>query len=333
MRHTKPLSSLLGACLFIGFSTAEKKSSEERFSEFHQLSKISPSLQLKETSYKSLTSSPRDYTAAVLLTALDARFGCQLCREFQPEWDLVAKSWLKGDKVGESRLLFGSLDFEKGKDVFASLGLQTAPVVLLFPPTEGPHAASSSEPIRYDFTTGAAGAESIQAWLSRHMDGRPTPPVKRPFNYMRWATGITILLGVGTALATASPYILPIIQNRNIWASISLVSVLLFTSGHMFNHIRKVPYIAGDGKGGISYFAGGFQNQFGLETQIIAAIYGLLSFCTITLAVKVPRMTDAKTQQVAVLIWGAVLFLMYSFLLSVFRFKNAGYPFSLPPFM
>ena len=40
----------------------------------------------------------------------------------------------------------------------------------------------------------------------------------------------------------------------------------------MFNHIRKVPYIAGDGKGGISYFAGGFSNQFGMETQIVAAM-------------------------------------------------------------
>lgn len=40
----------------------------------------------------------------------------------------------------------------------------------------------------------------------------------------------------------------------------------------MFNHIRKVPYVAGDGKGGISYFAGGFSNQFGMETQIVAAM-------------------------------------------------------------
>ena len=40
----------------------------------------------------------------------------------------------------------------------------------------------------------------------------------------------------------------------------------------MFNHIRKVPYVSGDGKGGISYFAGGFSSQFGLETQIIAAM-------------------------------------------------------------
>ena len=43
-------------------------------------------------------------------------------------------------------------------------------------------------------------------------------------------------------------------------------------------------------------------------------------------------MTDPKMQQIAVFIWGAVIFAMYSFLLSVFRIKNGGYPFHLPPF-
>lgn len=58
-----------------------------------------------------------------------------------------------------------------------------------------------------------------------------------------------------------------------------------------------------------------------------------MAFCSIALAVKVPRMTDPRTQQVAVLVWGGVLFGTYSFFMSVFRVKNAGYPFSLPPFM
>lgn len=40
----------------------------------------------------------------------------------------------------------------------------------------------------------------------------------------------------------------------------------------MYNHIRKTAYVGGDGKGGMSYFAGGFSNQYGLETQIIAAM-------------------------------------------------------------
>ena len=120
----------------------------------------------------------------------------------------------------------------------------------------------------------------------------------------------------------------------------------------MFNHIRKVPYVAGDGKGGITYFAGGFSNQFGMETQIVAAMCkysllgfhdfdhaklivhedGALSFATIALALKVPRISDPKQQQLAVFVWGGVMLGMYSFLLSVFRIKNGGYPFHLPPF-
>jgi oligosaccharyltransferase complex subunit gamma len=111
------------------------------------------------------------------------------------------------------------------------------------------------------------------------MADRPHPPVKRPINWTRWVSTITVLLGVLTAIATASPYVLPIIQNRNIWASISMISILLFTSGHMFNHIRKVPYVAGDGRGGVSYFAGNFSSQYGLETQVVAAICKFLLHC------------------------------------------------------
>lgn len=60
---------------------------------------------------------------------------------------------------------------------------------------------------------------------------------------------------------------------------------------------------------------------------------GILSFAAISLAIKVPRVADPKTQQIAVLIWGLVMWIMYSFLLSIFRLKNGGYPFALPPFM
>lgn len=115
-------------------------------------------------------------------------------------------------------------------------------------------------------------AESIHAWISRTLPDGKKPPISRPFNYVKAVAITTAVLGFVSFFTIAAPYLSPILQNRNLWAAISLIAVLLFTSGHMFNHIRKVPYVSGDGKGGISYFAGGFQNQFGLETQIIAAI-------------------------------------------------------------
>jgi len=223
------------------------------------------------------------------------------------------------------------VDFMNGRNTFQSLGLQHAPVIVLYPPTEGLNAKASAAPIRFDFQ-GSASAESLHAWISRHLPEGPKPALVRPFNWIKFATFTIAALGLVTLVTVAAPHVLPIIQNRNVWAAASLLAVLLFTSGHMFNHIRKVPYVAGDGRGGVSYFAGGFQNQYGMETQIIACIYGILSFAAINLALKCPRIADPRAQQVAVFVWAGGIYLVYSFLLNIFRFKNGGYPFYLPPF-
>ena len=213
--------------------------------------------------------------------------------------------------------------------------METAPVVLYYPPTIGPYASPSGSagPIKYEFAGIPPTADTVQAWLSRQISPSITaPPVRRPINYIKIATITTIVLGIVTALSLAWPYVLPIIQSRNLWAAFSIVAILLFTSGHMYNHIRGVPYVAGDGKGGISYFAGGFQNQYGMESQIIAGLYGVLAFATISLAVKVPRMQDPKYQQTACFVWVGVTYGVYAFLMSIFKLKNGGYPYSLPPF-
>ncbi|KAB8263730.1 hypothetical protein BDV32DRAFT_118317 [Aspergillus pseudonomiae] len=316
--------------LFYIVSSACASPESSKFERYQSLSRSIP-IDLDDSSYEDLTSKPRDYHVAVLLTAGEARYGCILCREFQPEWELISRSWNKGPKPDGLKMLFTTLDFSNGKATFQKLMLQTAPVLLLFPPTVGPFAKVDDAPVRFDFS-GPISADQLYVWINRHLPEGPKPPLVRPINYIRLISAVTILMGVLTLFTVLSPYVLPIIQNRNLWAAFSLISILLFTSGHMFNHIRKVPYVVGDGKGGISYFAGGFSNQFGMETQIIAAIYAILSFATIALAMKVPRIADTKAQQVAVLIWGTVLFGMYSFLLSVFRAKNGGYPFFLPPF-
>ncbi|WPH00305.1 Hypothetical protein R9X50_00313000 [Acrodontium crateriforme] len=327
------ISQFFTAALLPFSALAAKKPTGDRFQDSNaaQLANGRP-LQLDDKSYDALTKGPRDYSVAVLLTALDARFSCTLCKAFQPEWEMLGKQWSKGDKKAESRLVFGTLDFLDGKQTFQSMALQTAPVLLLFRPTTGPNAYNDPIPARFDFSSGTDKAEPIHTWLSRQLPNVPHPPFVRPLNYLKIGVTITIVLGVITFIAAAWPVFMPIIQNRNLWAALSLIAVLLFTSGHMFNHIRKVPYVAGDGKGGISYFAGGFQNQFGLETQIVAGMYGILAFATISLALKVPRIADPRAQQIAVFVWGGVILGMYSFLLSVFRIKNGGYPFWLPPF-
>lgn len=109
---------LLTAAVLSATAVIAKKS-PSAFDVYHK--KQSP-VTLNEQSYDEITSAPRDYYAAVVLTALDAKYACGICREFQPEWDIIAKSWQKGDKKGEHRLLFGTLDFDQGKNVFMKVG-------------------------------------------------------------------------------------------------------------------------------------------------------------------------------------------------------------------
>lgn len=100
-----------------------KKPAADKFERFHTKALSSTPVKLDDSSYDKLTSTPRDYSVIVLLTALDPRFGCKLCRDMQPEWELLAKSWTNGDKKGESRLVYGTLDFTDGKNTFQSVRL------------------------------------------------------------------------------------------------------------------------------------------------------------------------------------------------------------------
>ena len=126
------LTALTAALLpFTALAAAKKPAAAaaaaaDRYAEYRQQQlSAGSSLKLNDDIYAQLTKAPRDYSVVVLLTALEARFGCNLCQEFQSEWNLLAKSWAKGDKKGESRLVFGTLDFTNGQKTFQSVRTQS----------------------------------------------------------------------------------------------------------------------------------------------------------------------------------------------------------------
>jgi len=109
----------------------------------------------------------------------------------------------------------------------------------------------------------------------------PSFPLVRPFNWQRLFVTFSSVLMFGLVAKLAWPQLQTIIANKNAWASASLVShtfllrliqviILMFTSGYMFNSIRRTPFMQANGRGGFNYFAGGFQTQFAIESQIVA---------------------------------------------------------------
>ncbi|KAK5241305.1 oligosaccharyl transferase subunit ost3/OST6, partial [Exophiala xenobiotica] len=97
-------------------SVTAKKGSSTKFDTYFAKQASSAPFEIDEKGYNELTAAPRDYSLAVLLTARDARYACGLCKEFDPEWKLLGRSWQKGDKNGAHRLLLSTVDFDNGRN-------------------------------------------------------------------------------------------------------------------------------------------------------------------------------------------------------------------------
>lgn len=339
MRLLPPLLALLALLPFThaaaAGSTPQKETKLQRLTTLATNSARSGPgpISLTDKTFEDLTSGPRNFTSLVLLTALDPRFGCHLCKEFQPEFELLAKSWLKKHKDSDG-FFFANLDFSDGRQTFQKLGLTSAPVLYLFPATYGPTSKinTSPEPLRYEFLPVQRQADSVSHFVSQNTPF--TLPVHRPTDYTKHLIFAATLTALALFLTLALPRLLPLLTHPTLWAAVSLISILVFISGHMFNHIRHTPYVGHNPKTGTpSYIAGGFSTQFAVESQIVGLVYAFLSFGTISLGMKIPRMREAKRQGVAIAVWSAVVLMLFSFLMAVFKVKNGGYPFWLPPLM
>lgn len=277
-------------------------------------------IKLNAETFDLLTSPKRTWSASIQLTALDPRRRCNPCKEFSPSFASVAKAWTRVPADKQQEHFFAILDFDDASSVFQMLGLSSAPIVFNYPPAEGSRkpASGNVSPVKYEFNDGFE-AGPLAEFLSKYTP--VTIPYSNPIDWARW---ITIAIGGLGSLLFIS-FISPLVQNRWTWAAATVVTSLVMISGYMFTRIRGSPYNGGDG----NWIAAGYQNQFGQEVQVVAFIYGLLSFSFLMLILVVPYQSSPQRQRVQVYIWTGVTMIVYSVLVSLFRVKNRGYPFKL----
>ncbi|KAG0204938.1 oligosaccharyl transferase subunit ost3/OST6 [Mortierella sp. GBA30] len=280
-------------------------------------------IELDTNSFEEVMAKPRNYSMVVLFTAISPEFNCVPCLNFGPEYKFVAAGWSK--LVDKSQLFFGVLDFKVGQAIFQKFGMNSAPSVLYFPPSD----AISSQPAldRYDFGRSGFQAESFANWLNARAG--TNIKVQRPFDFFGFTLNV---LGVVGAFFTA--YVLftkagKILGSKYVWSAVSMFTIFVMISGHMWNQIRSPPYTVPGRDGRPGFIAQGFQNQFGLETQIVAVIYAVLTGSIIALIGIVPRIENPISQRIAVWVSMGLFAFMFSVLIQFFRIKNPGYPFTL----
>jgi len=285
-------------------------------------------IQINSAEYDELTAADRDWSVVVELTALGSELKCAPCKHFHPSFLTIGKAWTKVAKKDRNNHFFASLDFADGQSTFRQLGLNSAPVVHFYPAQTGPlkPAKGKTDMWSYDFNTNLFDAQSFADVISR------ATPVAVPFypppNYGLFftvgTTAITLLVSARFFWFYFSSFFL----SRWTWAFASILSSLIFTSGYMFTRIRAMPF-AQNTNAGPQWIASGYQNQFGAETYIVATLYGTLGLSQIALIMLVPRILKPSQQRAAIYIWLAVCIVLYSVLMSLFKIKNAGYPFRL----
>lgn len=277
-------------------------------------------LQLDTKKFDQLTATPRDYSVTVYFTVNSPQIPCPACDIFAAPFRFVARGWRKHSD--RHRHVFAELDAVAGdnKQVFFRHGFTHVPVIFYYPATEGPHAASNGSPI--EINAGEHGysaegfAESMSSLLKTKL--RANKPIFTPWNLGIVAvTAATVAIGV-----IAAPHVRLFDGLKSIATVVCLGMVLVFTSGYMWNRIRKPPYMIRGRDGSPQIFSSGYMEQTGIESNAIAALYGALALVVVILTNVAPAVRNKNVQRLVVLLSSVAFLFLFSVVLDAFRTKK-----------
>ncbi|XP_037957916.1 tumor suppressor candidate 3 [Teleopsis dalmanni] len=261
---------------------------------------------------------PRNYSVIVMLTALAPSRQCQICRHAHDEFTIVANSY-RYSPVYSNKLFFAMVDFDEGSDVFQMLRLNMAPVFMHFPAKGKPKGADTMDIHRVGFA-----AESIAKFVAERTDVQVR--IFRPPNYSGTVAMITLVCLVGGFLYIRRNN-LEFLYNKQIWGAIAVFFCFAMISGQMWNHIRGPPLVHKSQNGGVAYIHGSSQGQLVVETYIVMFLNAMIVLGMILLT-ECGSQNDQRKGRITAIIGLVLVAIFFSFLLSVFRSKAQGYPYS-----
>ena len=324
MHKTIALVSLALFALMLCVATAEKKKDAgglaEKVSQLVDLSTKKSVIKLNGNKFRDFVkSAPRNYSIIVMFTALSASRQCAICKRASDEYQLVANSY-RYSQLFSNKLFFAMVDFDEGPDVFQAMKLNTAPVFMHFPAKGKPKKLDNMDLQRVGF-----GAEAIAKWIAERTEINIR--VFRPPNYTGTVALLMLMSLVGGLLYLRRNN-LEFLYNKTAWSLMALFFVFAMTSGQMWNHIRGPPFVQKSQSGGVAYIHGSSQGQFVLETYFVMMIYGLIVSGMIMLTEAGESKSDVGKRKILAVVGLGLLAFFFSLILSIFRSKAGGYPYS-----
>lgn len=291
-------------------------------------------VEIVDEDYDKFLTGPRDYHLVLYMASDSPKLNCVLCREVHPAYATVADSWAhefpQGLPEEETQIYFLEADFVNSKALFQLMELDLIPKIFHFPPTQATDAANSwiKNNNQYQFYAGEHTA-MIKQFVTG-ITGRNFQTFV-PVNYSKMFMNAAITFLIIMLLRKYNHYLFVLLKLSFVWGSASLVLILIFISGYMFNQIRGTPFVREMGNR-VEYFAPNSQMQYGLETQVISTLYGLLGLAFVLLITRISKIEHAKVQFFGALLVSALIYVLFSLFTSVFAVKFRGYPYTLLDF-
>ncbi|ELT95019.1 hypothetical protein CAPTEDRAFT_183918 [Capitella teleta] len=265
-------------------------------------------------------SAPRNYSMIVMLTALHSQRQCSVCRQANDEFMMVANSWRFSQQYS-NKLFFAMVDYDEGPDVFSALKINSAPVFMHFPAKGKPKKGDTMDIHRVGFA-----AEQISKFIAERTDVQVR--VFRPPNYSGTLALFLLFLLIG-GLLYLKRNSLEFLYNKTSWGIAALSIVFAMTSGQMWNHIRSPPFMhKHPNTGEVHYIHGSSQGQFIVESYIVVFLNAAV-VCGMILLNEANRSSgDPSKKRIMAMCGLACVAFFFSLLLSVFKAKYQGYPYS-----
>ncbi|XP_064404958.1 magnesium transporter protein 1-like [Halichondria panicea] len=264
---------------------------------------------------------PRNYSIIATFTALKPQRQCSVCKEAFDEFTILASSWRYSQQYS-SQLFFVMIDIdEDGMDAFQLMHLTTAPTYFHFP------ASGKKKPEdKYDIGRQGYQSEPLAKWVAERTGIQIA--IMRPPNYTLLMIWVPVIL-LGSVIGYMKRENLHILFNTKYWAAAAMVWVFVMISGQMWNHIRGPPFSHRNPQTGeVGYFSGTSQYQFIAETYFIFVLYAVISGGVIMMNEKFVLFEDLGIQKVTPMVGLGIVVIVFGYLLSIFRLKYQGYPYS-----
>ncbi|XP_075212414.1 oligosaccharide transferase gamma subunit [Lycorma delicatula] len=304
-----------------GQTRAKGLSLSERVQQLTEMNLKKSVLRFNGAKFKEFVkATPRNYSVIIMFTAMTPQRQCSICRQANDEYLVVANSF-RYSQAYSNKLFFAMVDFDEGSEVFQMLRLNTAPIFMHFPPKGKPKSSDTFDIQRLGFA-----AESIAKWIAERTDVQIR--VFRPPSYSG-----TMALIMLFALVAGFLYLrrnnLDFLYNKTLWGISAIFFCLAMVSGQMWNHIRGPPFVHRLQSGGVAYIHGSSQGQFVLETYIIIVLNSAIVLGMIMMTDAAARKNcDVRMRQILSLVGLAIVAIFFSVILSIFRSKAHGYPYS-----